>query len=69
VSGDFCYDVLMKKYFSRVVHEGDDEILLIPDEIGFGIGVDVIIERRGDTLTIRRKQTDVATPLAPDAKG
>jgi len=36
-----------------LIQDGEDQILLIPDEIAFGVDVDVIIERRGDVVTIR----------------
>nr|WP_295373969.1 hypothetical protein [uncultured Sphingosinicella sp.] len=46
----------MKVYTTRLMQDGEDQILLIPDEIGFGTDVDVVIERQGDVLTIRPKQ-------------
>ena len=45
----------MKVYHARLMQDGEDQILLIPDEVAFGSDVDVIIEKCGDVITIRPK--------------
>jgi hypothetical protein len=44
----------MKTAMGRIVRDGHDFILLYPPEIGFGIDVEVTLERRGDTIIMRR---------------
>jgi hypothetical protein len=46
----------MKTAVGHIVRNGDDFILLYPPEIGFGDGVEVTLERRGDTIIMRRAE-------------
>lgn len=38
---------------SKVFRSGNSEAVRLPKEIAFGANIDVVIERNGDTLTIR----------------
>lgn len=40
---------------SKVFRSGNSEAVRLPREVAFGANIDVTIERRGDTLTIRPK--------------
>lgn len=44
----------MKTAIGRIVRDGDDFILLYPPEIGFGDGVEVRLQRRGDVIFMTR---------------
>jgi antitoxin VapB len=38
---------------ARTFKSGNSEALRLPKGLGFGIGTEVVVERSGDTLTIR----------------
>jgi hypothetical protein len=52
----------MKTVIGRIVRDGDDFILLYPPEIGFGDDVEVTLERRGDTIIMRRADAPSREP-------
>lgn len=45
---------------SRTFRSGNSEALRLPKEVSYGSGVEVIIERTGDVLTVRPKRLTMA---------
>lgn len=45
---------------SRTFRSGNSEALRLPKEVSYGAGVEVIIERTGDVLTVRPKRLTMA---------
>lgn len=39
----------------RTFRIGDNEAVCLPDDMGFGIGVELVIKRSGESVIIRRK--------------
>lgn len=48
----------------RTFRLGDGLAVCLPDDIGFGIGDDVVFEQDGDSVTIRRKPRYTGKDLA-----
>jgi hypothetical protein len=55
----------MKTAVGRIVRDGGDFILLYRPEVGFGPGVDVNFERRGDAIIMTRLTEEDSTDSDP----
>ncbi len=45
---------------SKVFKSGNSQAVRIPKEIAYNEDIEVVIERRGDTITIRPKKTKIS---------
>ncbi len=53
----------MARATRRTFKSGNSEAVRLPKELGFGIGVELVVERSGDVLTLRRKRPSIAEML------
>jgi antitoxin VapB len=44
---------------SKTFKSGNSEAVRLPKDLGFGIGVDIVIARKGDVVTISRKRPSI----------
>ena len=49
----------MNAVTSKTFKSGNSEAVRLPKDVGFGIGVEVIVVRNGDTITIARKRPSI----------
>ena len=47
----------------RTFRSGNSEAVRLPKDLGFGVGVELVLERSGELLTIRRKRPSIAAML------
>ena len=50
----------MNAHTTRTFRSGNSEAVRLPKELGFGPGVEVVVRREGDTLTITPKAKTMA---------
>lgn len=48
---------------ARLVQDGDDQILLLPEDFGWGIGIELEITKANDEITIRPARSGDAQKL------
>jgi antitoxin VapB len=48
----------------KTYRDGDNDVVLIPREMSFGEGVELVLERDGDVLTIHRHRPTIADLVA-----
>jgi antitoxin VapB len=49
----------MNAIISKTFKSGNSEAVRLPKDVGFGIGVEVIVVRNGDVVTIARKRPSI----------
>ena len=47
----------------RTFKSGNSEAVRLPKDLGFGVGVELVLERSGEVLTIKRKRPSIAAML------
>ena len=47
----------------RTFKSGNSEAVRLPKGLGFGVGVELVLERSGEVLTIKRKRPSIAAML------
>lgn len=53
----------MRTATGRTFKSGNSEAVRLPKDLGFGVGVELVLERSGEVLTIRRKRPSIAQML------
>ena len=53
----------MRTATGRTFKSGNSEAVRLPKDLGFGLGVELVLERSGEVLTIRRKRPSIAQML------
>ena len=53
----------MRTATGRTFKSGNSEAVRLPKDLGFGVGVELVLERSGEVLTLRRKRPSIAQML------